>query len=142
MEVVESCILPLVFAPVDHVFQATVRVDVDFPYVVVLETAVFTEHRGASSACNRGKGSAQCLSPAEPFISHHFNLASVEDYIAPVWEFKAAEYCPEGTETGTPGGASEGNPLAAMLETLNGSSEEDISHGCKLPPSEDSNQCG
>ena len=78
MEVVESCILPLVFAPVDHVFQATVRVDVDFPYVAVLETAVFTEHRGASSAFNRGKGSARCLSPAEPFISHHSNLALVE----------------------------------------------------------------
>ena len=46
--------------------------------------------------------------------------------MAPVWEFGAAEPYPEVTETGTLGGASKGDPLAAMLETLNGSSEDDM----------------
>ena len=46
--------------------------------------------------------------------------------MAPVWEFGAAEPYPKVTETGTLGGASEGDPLAAILKTLNGSSEEDM----------------
>ena len=46
--------------------------------------------------------------------------------MAPVCELGAGEHCPEVTETGTMGGTSEGDPLAAMMETLNGLSEEDM----------------
>ena len=49
MEVVGSCLLPLAFAPVDHVFNAAVRVVVDLPYAIVLWTAFFKEHRSTIS---------------------------------------------------------------------------------------------
>ena len=49
VEVVGSCILPFVFAPVDHVFKATVRVVVDLSDAIVLGTAFLKEHPGTIS---------------------------------------------------------------------------------------------
>ena len=49
MEVVGSCLLPLVFAPVDQIFRVKFRVVKGLPYAMVLGAAFMTDHRSIIS---------------------------------------------------------------------------------------------
>ena len=49
MEVVGSCLLPLVFAPVDQLFRAKFRVVKRLPYAMVLRAAFMTDNRSIIS---------------------------------------------------------------------------------------------
>ena len=49
MEVVGSCLLPLVFAPVNQIFRVKFRVVKGVPYAMVLGAALMTDHRSIIS---------------------------------------------------------------------------------------------
>ena len=49
MEVVGSCLLPLVFAPVDQIFRVKFKVVKGLPYAMVLVVAIMTDHRSIIS---------------------------------------------------------------------------------------------
>ena len=44
LEVIESCVIPLVFSPVDRVFSISFEVVRDLPYTVVLGAAFMKDH--------------------------------------------------------------------------------------------------
>ena len=56
MTVVGSCLLPLVFVPIDRVFRATVWVAPGFPYALDLGATFMREHRNAISFYERRGG--------------------------------------------------------------------------------------
>lgn len=85
MEVAGSCMLPLVFAPVDQIFRVKFRVVGGLPYAMVLGVACIIEHQVIISFDGDGGFRTAPSSSWVPFTPKEVNEAAAGE-MDTVWD--------------------------------------------------------
>ena len=85
MEVIGSCVIPVVFPPIDRVFRISFRVVRDLPYAVVLGAAFMKEHHSTISFREKEGFKPTPESTWVPFSSHTTNSATSSKDITAAW---------------------------------------------------------
>ena len=85
MEVIGSCVIPVVFPPIDRVFRTSFRVVRDLPYAVVPGAAFMKEHHSTISFREKEGFKPTPESTWVPFSSHTTNSATSSNDITAAW---------------------------------------------------------
>ena len=97
MEVVGSCLLPLVFAPVDQIFRVKNRVVKGLPYAMVLGAAFMTDHQSIISFDGEEGFRPTPFSSWVPFAPKEVGEAATESMYAE-WDHNCAVIPPTGEQ--------------------------------------------
>ena len=90
MEVIRSCVIPMVFPPVDRVFRISFRIVRDLPYAVVLGAILKKEHHSTLSFREKEWFKPTPESTWVPFSSHTTNSVTSSKDITVAWTYFCA----------------------------------------------------
>ena len=99
MEVTGSCVIPMVFSPVDRVFRVSFRIIRDLPYAVVLGAAFMKEHHSTIRFREEEGFRPTPESTWVPFSSHTTNSATSSKDITAAWTSFCAVRLPADNDT-------------------------------------------
>ena len=85
MEVIGSCVIPMMFSPVDKVFRISFRVVRDLPYAIVLGAAFMREHHSIISFREKEGFKPTPESTWVSFSSHTTNSATSSKKVTAAW---------------------------------------------------------
>ena len=99
MEVTGSCVIPMVFSPVDRIFQISLGFVRDLPYAVVLGAAFVKEHHSTIRLREKEEFRPTPEWTWVPFSSHTINSAMSSKDITAAWTSFCAVRPPAENDT-------------------------------------------